>query len=95
MNNEEKITLTADDGEPVDFFVLEETRINGKNYLLVTDEADQDVDGECYVLKDVSKAEDAEAVYQFVEDEKELNSVFQLFTQLLDDADVELQGGWE
>lgn len=91
MNNEEKITLTTEDGEPVDFFVLEETRINGKNYLLVTDEEDEGADGECYVLRDDSKAEDAEAVYQFVEDEEELNDVFQIFTQLLEDADVELQ----
>lgn len=91
MNNEEKITLQTEDGELVDFFVLEETRINGMNYLLVTDEEDEDADGECYILKDTSKAEEAEAVYQFVEDDDELNDLFQIFTQLLDDADVELQ----
>lgn len=91
MNNEEKITLQTEDGELVDFFVLEETRINGMNYLLVTDEEDEDADGACYILKDTSKAEEAEAVYQFVEDDDELNDLFQIFTQLLDDADVELQ----
>ncbi|MDO4329943.1 MAG: DUF1292 domain-containing protein [Lachnospiraceae bacterium] len=91
MNNEEKITLQTEDGELVDFFVLEETRINGMNYLLVTDEEDEDADGECYILKDTSKVEEAEAVYQFVEDDDELNDLFQIFTQLLDDADVELQ----
>ena len=37
----------------VDFYVLEETRIHGKDYLLVTD-APEDEDGECYILKDVS-----------------------------------------
>lgn len=91
MNNEEKITLQTEDGELVDFFVLEETRINGMNYLLVTDEEDEDADGACYILKDTSRAEEAEAVYQFVEDDDELNDLFQIFTQLLDDADVELQ----
>lgn len=91
MNNEEKITLQTEDGELVDFFVLEETRINGMNYLLVTDEEDEDADGACYILKDTSKAEEAEAVYQFVEDDDELNDLFQIFTQLLEDADVELQ----
>ena len=30
-------------------------------------------------------------LYQFVEDEQELEAVFEIFTQLLDDADVELQ----
>ena len=34
---EEKITLQTDNGEAVDFYVLEETRINGMNYLMVTD----------------------------------------------------------
>lgn len=89
MNNEEKITLQTEDGESAEFFVLEETRINGINYLLVTDE--EDGDGECYILKDTSKAEEDQALYQFVEDEDELNDLFQIFTQLLDDADVELQ----
>ena len=54
---EEKITLQTDTGEAVDFYVLEETRINGMNYLLVTD-SEEEEDGECYILKDVSKAED-------------------------------------
>ncbi|MDO5417105.1 MAG: DUF1292 domain-containing protein [Lachnospiraceae bacterium] len=91
MNSEEKITLQTEDGESVDFFVVEETRINGTNYLLVTDEEDEEADGECYILKDTSGAEEAEAVYCFVEDDDELNDLFQIFTQLLDDADVELQ----
>ena len=34
---EEKITLETDTGESVDFYVLEETRISGMNYLMVTD----------------------------------------------------------
>ena len=91
MSQEEKITLQTEEDGAVDFFVIEETRVNGTNYLLVTDEEDEDADGECYILKDVSKAEEADAVYEFVEDDEEMNALFQLFTQLLDDADVELQ----
>ena len=30
MNEEKMITLETEDGERVDFYVLEETRINGK-----------------------------------------------------------------
>ena len=86
MDNKEKITLQTDEGEAVDFFVLEETRLGGINYLLVTDE-----DGECYILEDTSKAEEAEAVYRFVEDDQELDDLFQIFARLLDDADVEIQ----
>ncbi|RHT18211.1 DUF1292 domain-containing protein [Clostridium sp. AM33-3] len=87
---EEKITLQTDTGEAVDFFVLEETRINGMNYLLVTD-SEEEEDGECYILKDVSKAEDSEAVYEFVENDDEMDYLFKIFTELMEDMEVELQ----
>lgn len=89
MTQEEKITLQTDDGEAVDFYVLEETRINGMNYLMVTDA--QEEDGECYVLKDVSGSGDSEAVYEFVENDDELDYLYRIFTELLEDADVELK----
>ena len=79
------ITMLTDSGESVDFYVLEETRINAVNYLLVTD-APEDQDGECYILKDVS-----EAVYEFVEDDRELDGLMGVFEELLSDADVELE----
>ena len=60
-NEEKKITLVTDDGGAVDFYVLEETRINGMSYLLVTDAAD-DEEGECYILKDLSESDDADAL---------------------------------
>ena len=91
MDNEKKITLRTDEGEDLDLFVLEETRINGIDYLLVTDEEDEEADGACYILKDTSRAEEAEALYQFVEDDREAEDLFKIFTQLLGDGDVELQ----
>ncbi|ADL03513.1 DUF1292 domain-containing protein [Lacrimispora saccharolytica] len=92
MNSEEKkITLTTDNGETVDFYVLEETRINGRNYLLVTDAADEDDEGECYILKDLSKQEEALALYEFVEDDNEIDYLFKIFSELLDGADVDIE----
>lgn len=88
---EEKITLETDTGELVDFYVLEETRINGMNYLLVTDSEEDDEEGECYILKDVSKAEDSEAVYEFVENDDEMDYLYRIFTELLEDMEVEIQ----
>ena len=41
------------------------------------------------ILKDLSEAEDAEAVYAFVEDEDELDSVFRIFEQMMEDVDIE------
>ncbi|MCI9162434.1 MAG: DUF1292 domain-containing protein [Lachnospiraceae bacterium] len=90
MKQEEKITLRTDEGEAVDFYVLEETRINGMNYLMVTD-SQEDEDGECYVLKDVSGSEESEAVYEFVENDDELEYLYRIFTELLEDMDVEIQ----
>ena len=91
MTQEEKITLQTEDGEFVDFYVLEETRIDGMNYLMVTDSEDDEEDGECYILKDVSKAEDSDAVYEFVENDDELDYLYRIFTELMEDMEVEIR----
>ena len=85
----EKITCLTDNNEPVVFFVLEQTRINGKNYLLVTDVEDENVDEDAYILKDESKDSDSEASYVIVDDDDELEYVSQIFAELLDDVDIE------
>lgn len=90
MQEEKKITLRTDQDETVDFYVLEETRINGMDYLMVTDSMEEE-DGECYVLKDLSDSGDSEAVYEFVENEDELDYLYRIFAELLDDMDVDLQ----
>ena len=87
---EDMITMVTDSGESVDFYVLEETRINARSYLLVTD-APEGEDGECYILKDMSGQQDAEAVYEFVEDDRDLDALMKVFEELLSDADVELE----
>ena len=90
MEQKEEIILQTDDGEEITFFVLEETRISGMNYLLVTD-SEGDEDGDCYILKDVSAPEDGEAVYEFVENDEELDYLFRIFTELMEDMDVEIR----
>ena len=87
---EDMITMVTYSGESVDFYVLEETRINARSYLLVTD-APEGEDGECYILKDMSGQQDAEAVYEFVEDDSELDALMKVFEELLSDADVDLE----
>lgn len=90
-SQDKKVMLTTEDGENVEFYVLEETKINGINYLMVTDSDEQDEEGECYILKDLSQAEDAQALYEFVEDDNELDYLFKIFSELLDDLDVDLR----
>ena len=49
----EKIKFTFADGEEAaEFFVLEQTRIAGVDYILVTDSEEED--GEALILKDLS-----------------------------------------
>ena len=86
----EKLTFVTEDQESVDFYIIEETRVNGINYLLVTESEDEeDEEAEAYILKDTSKAEDTEAVYEFVESEEEQDAVSRIFAELLEDMDLE------
>ena len=82
----EKITFTPQDGDAVEFYVLEQTMIGGVNYLLVTDSAEDD--GEALILCDVSAPEDPEAVYEIVEDDEKLNAVAAVFEKIMDDIDI-------
>ena len=84
----EKIQFVTDDNEVVDFYILEETRINGINHILVTDSED-DEEAEAYILKDTSSEESIEASYEFVEDDNELSAVGKVFEELLEDIDLE------
>lgn len=76
----------ADSGESVDFFVLEQTRINGTNYILVTDSEEED--GEALILKDLSEDGEQEAFYEIVEEDEELEAISKIFSQMLDDVDL-------
>ncbi len=91
MDKERCITLENEDGENAEFTVLEETRINGMNYLLVTDSTEDEEEGECYILKDLSRREDAQAVYEFVYNEDELDYLYRIFSELMSDTDIDLE----
>ena len=83
----EKITFQLPDSqETVDFFVLEQTRINGTDYILVTDS--QDDDGEALILKDLSEDGEQDALYEIVEDDEELEAISRIFGEMLDDVEL-------
>lgn len=86
----EKIKFVLEETkEAVEFFVLEQTRISGNSYILVTDSEEDEA--ECLILKDTSAAEDKESVYEIVEDEVELAAVLKVFEELLEDIDIEME----
>lgn len=82
----EKIVFPPEGEEEVAFYVLEQTRLGGVDYLLVTDSEKED--GEALIMRDTSKAEEEEAVYEIVTDDEELNAVAAVFENMLDDVDL-------
>lgn len=82
----EKITFNPDGEEPVDFFVLEQTRIGGYNYILVTDQ--EDGDGEALILKDFSADGEQDSLYSIVSDDTELKAVAEVFEKMLEDVEL-------
>lgn len=81
----EKIVFEPEEGNPVEFYVLEQTKLGGISYILVTEE--EQGDGDAWILKDMSSPEDEEAVYEMVEDETELDAVGAVFESMLDDVE--------
>ncbi len=77
--------MVPDTKEAIEFFCLERTKMNGWNYLLVTE--DEDGDAEAYILKETWE-EEGESMYAMVEDEVELNAIGKVFAELMEDVDL-------
>ena len=85
----EKITFTFEDtNETVDFFVLEQTKLNGATYLLVAD--NESDDAECLILKETESGNEQDNLYDIVEDDNELTAVSKVFEELLEDVIITL-----
>ena len=82
------IAINNEDGEQVEFYPIEQTKLNGKTYLLVADS--EEGDAGCLILRDDSSQEDKDSLYEIVEDEVELQAVMKLFEELLEDVDIEM-----
>ena len=86
-NKETKVlNFTTDNGEEIPFFVVEETKIAGENYLLVTDSEDDEADA--YILREVSENTE-ESFYEMLEDDEKINAISKVFAELLDDVEFE------
>lgn len=86
----EKIKFTDNDTkEEIEFTVIEETRVNNINYLLVTEENESEEEEVAYILKDLSTSEDKEANYIIVENDEEIDYISKIFSELLEDIDIE------
>lgn len=85
-----KIVFKGSDGEEVEFLALEQTKINGINYVLVADSEDED-EANALILKDISDENSQEATYAIVEDDIEFNALAKVFSELMEDIDIEIQ----
>lgn len=84
----EKIAFTSpESGESIELFVLEQTVVSGREYLLATEEDTEEA--EAFILRKLpeASAEDT-AGYEFVEDQEELQSIGKVFAELLTDTDL-------
>ena len=88
-DKQEKIVFTTQDNEQIEFYVLEQTMINGVNYILVADSI-EDEEANALILKE-SANEAEEILYDVVEDDNELQAISKVFIEMLDDTDIELE----
>lgn len=83
----EKIRFMLDTKESVEFYVLEQTKLGGISYILVTDT--EEGDGEALILKETAENSDRkESIYEIVSDDTELSAVAAVFENLLEDIDL-------
>lgn len=75
----DKITFDCEDGSTVDFYIVDEARIGGFNYILVKEDEDDEAD--CYIMKDISDEGENDACYEFVEEEAEFEAVRKVFEE--------------
>ena len=82
----EKLVFQGKDGDSAEFYVLEQTRIGGHNYILVTDV--EEGDGDALILKDMSQDGEEDSIYDVVSDDEELEAVSGVFADMLEDIDL-------
>ena len=83
----EKIRLVpTDSAEPEEIYVLEQVKLGGKMYLLVTDE--EEGDGMALILRDDAEEGSDESLYAVVEDDNELSAALLLFSDKLEEMGI-------
>ena len=78
--------VSTDTGETEEFYIVEEARLGGRSYLLVTDS--EEGDGMALILRDDAEDGSDESLLSVVEDEDELSSVLILFEDKLEDMGI-------
>lgn len=85
MEKENIITFILDDVTEVQLEIIEETMINGVNYLLAVDIEDEE---SAMILRE-QQSDENEITYIPVEDENEIEAISKVFSELLEDIEFE------
>lgn len=85
----DSILFTTDEGEEIPFYVIEQTTIAGKNFLLVTDSDSSTEEADAYIMQEITDKEE-QLFYELVEDENQLEALSKVFGELLEDIDIQI-----
>ena len=85
----QSINFITDEGEEFPFYIIEQTTLAGKDFLLVTDSDTQENEAQVYIMQEISDQDD-QTIYEFVEDEAQLEALSKVFEELLDDVDIQM-----
>ena len=85
----QSINFITDEGEEIPFYIIEQTTLAGKDFLLVTDSDTQEDEAQVYIMQEISDQDD-QTIYEFVEDEAQLEALSKVFEELLYDVDIQM-----
>lgn len=85
----QSINFITDEGEEIPFYIIEQTTLAGKDFLLVTDSDTPENEAQVYIMQEISDQDD-QTIYEFVEDEAQLEALSKVFEELLDDVDIQM-----
>ncbi len=85
LERDEIITLYDEDGNAIDFVVVDGVEYNGKDYLALVEEEHFD-DDECeFTILRVDGVENDDCILSSIEDEEEFHNVLLMFEEKFDD----------
>ena len=86
----EKVSFIPEgETEAIDFYIVEQERLAGRNYLLVTDS--EEGDGEALILRARPEETENESMYEIVDDDQEQTAVLLLMRDALEDLGIEIE----
>ena len=77
----QSINFITDEGEEIPFYIIEQTTLAGKDFLLVTDSDTQEDEAQVYIMQEISDQDD-QTIYEFVEDEAQFEALSKVFEEL-------------